>query len=210
MARNVTLIDSSTQEQIYPTTLVGNVLSPDGSSLGSLVETAVTQSNTTAAALAEVRTQSNTNADAITEIRAQIPQIPGLATPSTGGVGGTNGLMSAQDKEKVGNVMNLVNSNTTSGSLTLSPNTLYSLGALTGALTVTLGTPVSGIPNTYTIEFDVNDSASTPTKVPNFPSVVVWNNEVTWTTGKHYEVSIRYSANAQAYYGVIAEFDTES
>jgi hypothetical protein len=176
MARNVTLIDSSTQEQIYPTTLVGNVLSPDGSSLGSLVETAVAE------------------------------QSP--ASPSIGGVGGTNGLMSAQDKEKVDNVMSLVNSNTTSGSLTLSPNTLYSLGALTGALTVTLGTPVSGIPNTYTIEFDINDDAVTPTKVPNFPATIVWKEEPTWATGKHYEINIGYSANTQAYYGIVAEFET--
>ena len=176
MARNVTLIDSSTQEQIYPTTLVGNVLSPDGSSLSSFVETAVAE------------------------------QSP--ASPSTGGVGGTNGLMSAQDKEKVDNVMNLVNSNTTSGSLTLSPNTLYSLGALTGALTVTLGTPVSGIPNTYTIEFDINDDAATPVKVPNFPATIVWKEEPTWATGKHYEINIGYSANTQAYYGIVAEFET--
>lgn len=107
-------------------------------------------------------------------------------------------------------VANLTNSAVTSGSLELTPNTFYSLGALTGALTVTLGTAIDGIPNTYMMEFDINDSASTPTKVPSFPASVVWKEEPTWTSGKHYEVSIRYSANTQAYYGIIAEFDTAS
>lgn len=107
-------------------------------------------------------------------------------------------------------VANLTNSAVTSGSLELTPNTFYSLGALTGALTVTFGTTIAGIPNTYMMEFDINDSASTPTKVPSFPASVVWKEEPTWTNGKHYEVSIRYSANTQAYYGIIADFDTAS
>ena len=122
----------------------------------------------------------------------------------------TSGLMSSTDKKKSDNVMNLNNNNTTTGSLTLLSNTLYSLGTLTGALTVTLGSVVSGIPNTYMMEFDIDDSAATPTKVPNFPATIVWKEEPVWTTGKHYEVSIRYSANSQAYYGIIAEFDTAS
>ena len=120
------------------------------------------------------------------------------------------GLMSAADKKKVDNVMALENSATTTGSLALTPNILYSLGTLTGALTVTLGSVVSGIPNTYMIEFDINDDAATPTKVPNFPASIVWREEPVWTTGKHYEISIRYSANTQAYYAMFVEFDTAS
>jgi hypothetical protein len=120
------------------------------------------------------------------------------------------GLMSAADKKKVDNVMALENSATTTGSLALTPNILYSLGALTGALTVTLGSVVSGIPNTYMMEFDINDDAATPTKVPSFPASIVWREEPVWTTGKHYEISIRYSANTQTYYAMYVEFDTAS
>ena len=106
----------------------------------------------------------------------------------------------------IGDSLNI--NNTTTGSLTILPNTLYSLGALTGALTITLDTPISNISNTYNLEFDINDDAATPTKVPNFPANIVWKEEPVWTTGKHYEISIRYSANTQAYYGMFVEFDT--
>ena len=143
-----------------------------------------------------------TTGGAYTELNKKVDKVSGKGLS-------TNDY-TADDKKKVDNVMALENSATTTGSLALTPNILYSLGALTGALTVTLGSVVSGIPNTYMMEFDINDDAATPTKVPSFPASIVWREEPVWTTGKHYEISIRYSANTQAYYAMFVEFDTTS
>lgn len=106
-------------------------------------------------------------------------------------------------KKKVDNVQNLTSSSTTSGSITLTSNTFYSLGSLTGALTVTLGTTVSGLPNLYSMEFDVINTSY----VPSFPSDIKWSSDVTWAADMHYEVNIRYDAKTFKYYGIIAEFE---
>lgn len=147
-------------------------------------------------------TSKFTTGGAYTELNKKVDKVSGKGLS-------TNDY-TADDKKKVDNVMALENSATTTGSLALTPNILYSLGALTGALTVTLGSVVSGIPNTYMMEFDINDDAATPTNVPSFPASIVWREEPVWTTGKHYEISIRYSANTQAYYAMFVEFDTAS
>ena len=84
---------------------------------------------------------------------------------------------------------------------TLSPNVFYSFGTVT-SLTATLDTPVSGMTNEYTFEFD---SGSTPTTL-SLPAAVQGIDATTIQANKHYEVSIKYDASNQNYYGLIQEW----
>lgn len=89
----------------------------------------------------------------------------------------------------------------TSVSQLLAPNTYYSFGEVT-ALTVTLGTPVSGINNEYTFEFDSGSTATTL----SIPASVVGIDATAIAANTHYEISIKYDASNQNYYGLIQEW----
>jgi hypothetical protein len=83
----------------------------------------------------------------------------------------------------------------------LSPNVFYSFGTVT-SLTATLDTPVSGMTNEYSFEFD---SGSTPTTL-SLPAAVQGIDATAIKANKHYEVSIKYDASNQNYYGLIQEW----
>ena len=89
----------------------------------------------------------------------------------------------------------------TSVSQQLAPNTYYSFGTVT-SLTITLGTPVSGVNNEYVFEFDSGSSATTL----SIPASVVGIDTTSIAASKHYEVSIKYNASNQNYYGLIQEW----
>lgn len=102
-------------------------------------------------------------------------------------------------EQKVSIVQNTVTG--TSVSQQLAPNTYYSFGEVT-ALTITLGTPISGVNNEYVFEFD---SGSTVTTL-SIPAFVVGIDATAILASKHYEVSIKYDASNQNYYGLIQEW----
>jgi len=93
----------------------------------------------------------------------------------------------------------------------LAPNMHYSFGEVT-ALTVTLGSPVTATqdnvtkyyPSEYTFEFDSGSTATTL----SLPASIVWQDgtEPVIAAGKHYEISIKYDAANQTYYGLWAEW----
>lgn len=89
----------------------------------------------------------------------------------------------------------------TSVSQLLAPNTYYSFGEVT-SLTVTLGTPVSGINNEYTFEFD---SGSTVTNL-SLPASVIGIDTTKFTANTHYEISIKYDVSNQNYYGMVQKW----
>lgn len=89
----------------------------------------------------------------------------------------------------------------TSVSQQLAPNTYYSFGTVT-ALTVTLGTPVSGVNNEYVFEFDSGSTATTL----SIPATVIGIDTTKIAASKHYEISIKYDASNQNYYGLIQEW----
>lgn len=102
-------------------------------------------------------------------------------------------------EQKVSIVQNMITG--TSVTQQLSPNTYYSFGEVT-ALTITLGPPVSGVNNEYVFEFDSGITATTLT----VPAGIVWQGLLYITTDMHYEVSIKYDASTQIYYGLITEW----
>lgn len=83
----------------------------------------------------------------------------------------------------------------------LSPNVFYSFGTVT-SLTVTLDTPVSGVNNEYIFEFDSGSTATTL----SIPASVVGIDTTAIEANKHYEISIKYDASNQNYYGLIQEW----
>ena len=101
----------------------------------------------------------------------------------------------------IGSVVRLTTVSGATATQELSPNMLYSFGTMT-SLTVTLGTPVSGINNQYVFEFD---SGSTAT-VLSVPNTIVWPATLTIKANKHYEISIKYDATTQVYYGIAVEW----
>lgn len=102
-------------------------------------------------------------------------------------------------EQKVSIVQNMVTG--TSVSQQLSPNTYYSFGEVT-SLTVTLGTPISGVNNEYVFEFDSGSTAATL----SIPASVEGIDTTKITINRHYEVSIKYDASTQVYYGLIQEW----
>lgn len=91
--------------------------------------------------------------------------------------------------------------NETNVTITLNPNVFYSFGTLT-SLTVTLGNTVSGRTNEYTFEFNSGSTATTL----SIPATVIGIDATTIQANKHYEVSIKYDASNQNYYGLIQEW----
>lgn len=88
-------------------------------------------------------------------------------------------------------------------SKTISANTFVSFGTMT-SLSVTLGSPVSGITNEYAFEFDSGSTATTL----SLPASIVWQDDPSSPeANKHYEISIKYDAATQTYYGLWAEWD---
>lgn len=83
----------------------------------------------------------------------------------------------------------------------LTPNTFYSFGEVS-SLTITLGTPVSGINNEYAFEFDSGSTATTL----GILATVIGIDATAIKANKHYEVSIKYDASNQNYYGLIQEW----
>lgn len=77
----------------------------------------------------------------------------------------------------------------------------YSFGTLT-SLTITLQTPISGMVNEYKFEFDSGSTATTL----SIPASVVGIDTTAIQANKHYEVSIKYDASNQKYYGLIQEW----
>ena len=83
----------------------------------------------------------------------------------------------------------------------LASNKFYSFGEV-NSLTVTLGSIISGVSNEYAFEFD---SGSTPTTL-SLPAAVQGIDTTAIKANKHYEVSIKYDASNQNYYGLIQEW----
>jgi len=81
---------------------------------------------------------------------------------------------------------------------TIDPNKYYSFGEVTN-LYITLGTPVSGVNNEYVFEFDSGDTAT----ILALPVSVEGIDSSSINSDTHYEVSIKYDANTQKYYGLI-------
>ena len=81
----------------------------------------------------------------------------------------------------------------------LSPNVFYSFGTMS-SLTITLGSPTSGQTNEYAFEFD---SGSTATSL-SLPASVEGVDDSGIEASKHYEVSIKYTAQGGGkYFGLI-------
>lgn len=84
----------------------------------------------------------------------------------------------------------------------LSPNKFYSFGTVT-SLTITLASPTANINNEYLFEFDSGSTATTlslPVGVEGIDSTEI-------EASKHYEVSIKYTAQGGGkYYGLIASW----
>lgn len=83
----------------------------------------------------------------------------------------------------------------------LAPKNFYSFGEVS-ALTITLGSPVSGENNEYKFEFD---SGSTATNL-SIPASVIGIDTTKIAANKHYEISIKYDASNLNYYGLIQEW----
>lgn len=111
------------------------------------------------------------------------------------------GLMSATDKQKVDSILSLITVSGTTATQALNPNVVYSFGTMT-SLTITLGTPVSGINNQYIFEFD---SGSTATNL-SVPNDVEWPSTLSVKANTHYEMNIKYDASTQKYYGLVQEW----
>lgn len=77
----------------------------------------------------------------------------------------------------------------------------YVFGTVT-SVTVTFASAIAGVVNEYTFEFDSGSTAATL----NVPNTVVWQETPSIKTNKHYEVSIKYNATTNKYYGIICEF----
>jgi hypothetical protein len=85
----------------------------------------------------------------------------------------------------------LVGSSIPSGGLV--PDTAYKLGTLTGAVTITLASAVSGCLNHYYFTFDTSSTAPTitfPVSVTKWDGNCVTSNAPVISASKHYEVSI--------------------
>lgn len=115
--------------------------------------------------------------------------------------GTTNKVLSAAEKTKIDNTMNLSVVSGTAVTQELTPNVFYSFGGVT-SLTVTLGSPVANIPNEYAFEFDSGSTATTL----SIPASVVGIDATAIAASKHYEISIKYDASNQNYYGLIQEW----
>lgn len=114
----------------------------------------------------------------------------------------TSKYTGAQVDERLDSVLALeVVAGTGAQSKTISANTFVSFGTVT-SLTITLGTPTSGITNEYAFEFDSGSTATTLI----LPAAVQGINATTIQANKHYEVSIKYDASNQNYYGLIQEW----
>ena len=83
----------------------------------------------------------------------------------------------------------------------LASNKFYSFGEV-NSLTVTLGSIISGVSNEYTFEFDSGNTATTL----GIPATVKGIDAAAIKANKHYEVSIKYDASNQNYYGLIQEW----
>lgn len=90
---------------------------------------------------------------------------------------------------------------TGSQSKAISANTFVSFGTVT-SLTVTLGAPVSDVTNEYAFEFDSGSTATTL----SVPAAVQGIDATAIKANKHYEISIKYDASNQNYYGLIQEW----
>ena len=85
----------------------------------------------------------------------------------------------------------LVGSSIPSGGLV--PDTAYKLGTLTGSVTITLASAVSGCLNHYYFTFDTSSTAPTitfPVSVTKWDGNCVTSNAPVISASKHYEVSI--------------------
>ena len=102
---------------------------------------------------------------------------------------------------KLSQVMGFVTVSGSTVTQSLTPNTFYSFGEVS-SLTITLGTPVSGINNEYAFEFDSGSTATTL----SIPSGVKGIDATKIKASKHYEVSIKYDAQTDKYYGLISEW----
>jgi hypothetical protein len=87
----------------------------------------------------------------------------------------------------------------TTASQELAPNTIYIFAERSTALTLTLGTPITGVANEYHL-FLICDGTTAPTVT--WPSGITWNggSAPTIAAGKTYEVSILN--NVAAYFEV--------
>ena len=86
-------------------------------------------------------------------------------------------------------------------SITLNPNIYYSFGTVT-QLTITFANVITGINNEYIFEFDSGSTATTL----SIPATVIGINTEAIKANKHYEISIKYDASNQNYYGLIQEW----
>lgn len=84
---------------------------------------------------------------------------------------------------------------------TLNPNIYYSFGTVT-QLTITFANVITGINNEYIFEFDSGNTATTL----SIPATVIGINTATIKANKHYEISIKYDASNNNYYGLIQEW----
>lgn len=86
----------------------------------------------------------------------------------------------------------------TAASATISPQTFNVWGEMS-SLTITLGTPVSGIQNEYIFTFNSGATAT----VLTMSTTVVWTSTLTIAANKHYEANIVYNPTNDTYYGII-------
>ena len=86
----------------------------------------------------------------------------------------------------------------TSVTQALESNKYYSFGTVAN-LTITLGTPVNGVNNEYIFEFDSGTTATTL----SLPVAVLGIDATEIDANTHYEISIKYDASTQKYYGLI-------